>query len=270
MATTNLYAAGWRQGSIFTASLPLISLGRLAATRRPRWRLFRPRVAASTQGEVCTTSHSKWVVASQDCDLAGSPWDSDDTLVEIRPVLVEDPPDDWGIRNRRLRLNTTDFVDAASSRMFVTSELLASFASEREVPLDEGRALAFKSWLGLRYDRPAVPDDLRSAATEVAKRCSSRSGRDKAHDVHDVLMQFNPDSDPPEVLLFAVVTDDADQEQVRLWLGEASTRMRREIVVVSGIDVGTRAEASLELLERSYSADISQLTWSGEDPVGAV
>lgn len=210
------------------------------------------------------------MVASQDCDLASSRSDSDEALVEIRPVFVDNPPDDWGIRNRRLRLNEIDYVDASTARLFVTAELLGSVASAREAPLADSRAAAFKSWLGLRYDRPAVPDDLVEAAKEVAKRCGGKGGRTKAGEVHDVLMQFDRNSEPPAVVLRAVVTDDADHERIRLWLADAATRMRSEVVVVAGIDVGTRAEVSLELLEQSYSADLSQLTWSGEDPLGAV
>jgi len=57
----SLYEAGWRQGSIVAADLPLdaIVLG-----------------ARSGQPERCEGEHGLWVVASQDCDLDQS--DTDD------------------------------------------------------------------------------------------------------------------------------------------------------------------------------------------------
>jgi len=38
---------------------------------------------------------------------------------------------------------------------------------------------------------------------------------------------------------------------------------------MAGYDVGTRSETSLVLLESSYALDMSDLTWRGEEPMGA-
>lgn len=66
-----------------------------------------------------------------------------------------------------------------------------------------------------------------------------------------------------------VIRNDTDAEAVRRWLAQASTRIRTDLGVVETIDVGTRAETTLELIESSYSADLSQLTWRGREPTGA-
>ncbi len=248
----DLYAAGWRQGSIFNATLDVTVLEAGEDGVEPR-----------------TTSFPWWVVCTQDCDLASASTESDDALVELRPVLQSNPPNDWGIRSRRFLLAENDYVDAALPRCFITPKALAHSIDPDLAEIAPARARAFKTWLGRRYDRPAVPEHLVPIAKEVASRCGRKGGRETAADVHDVLMQFDDSTKPPRVALFAVVHDDADQDEVRKWLAEASTRIRKDLGVVAAIDAGTRAETSLELLESSYSADLSQLTWRNKEPTRA-
>lgn len=248
----DLYAAGWRQGSTLDATLDVTIL-------------------ESGDGGVQsnTISFPRWVVCTQDCDLASAAIDSDDALVELRPVLQSDPPKDWGIRSRRFRLGETDYVDAALPQCFISPKALVQSINSELGKIEPARARAFKTWLGRRYDRPAVPEHLVPIAKEVASRCGTKGGREIAADVHDVLMQFDDSTKPPRVALFAVVHDDANPDEVRKWLADASTRIRKDLGVVAAIDAGTRAQTSLELLESSYSADLSQLTWRDKEPTGA-
>jgi len=250
--SSDLHTAGWRQGSVFDAKLEAMSLT-----------LDGEDVKSEAQ------TFTRWVVCTQDCDLRSAATDSDVPCVELRPVAADDPPVDWGIRSRRLRLTEGLHVDASEPRCHVTPRLLQHFRAARFPSLDEGRARALKTWLGLRYDRPAVPDHLVDLAREVAKRCGSQGGRATAESVHEVLMQFGYDGSTIQVALFAVIADSADAEVVRVWLADAARRIRPELGVVARLDVGTRAETSLELLETSYAADLSQLTWRGIDPTGA-
>jgi len=81
-------------------------------------------------------------------------------------------------------------------------------------------------------------------------------------------MQFNESAAPPQIALFAVVADDADRDAVRMWLADSAARVDSALGVVAHIDVGSKSETSLALLETSYSADLSQLTWRGEAPTG--
>ena len=248
----DLYESGWRQGSIFHAELAASWLGRAQAG------LVEHRT------EVFPT----WVVCTQDCDLRGAPIEAQDPQIEIRPVLSEAPPSDWGIRSRRLRLTETMYVDVAKPRLMVTADLLASLGPPATA-LTDARAKAFKTWLGLRYDRPAIPERLVDLAREVATRCGSRSGRAAAENVHEVLMQFDESDDPPKVALFAIVAAEANRDVVRAWLAEASTRISTALGVVAHIDVATKEETSITLIENSYAADLSQLTWRDTDPTGA-
>ena len=181
-------------------------------------------------------------------------------------MLDEDPPSDWGIRSRRFLLDEDSYVDADAPRCVVTPALLSTMRPGREAALDEARSRAFKTWLGLRYDRPAVPEHLVDLAREIARRCSGGRGRTVGKHVHDVLMQFDESTQPAQVALFGVVADDADAEAVRVWLADVATRINSDLGVVTVIDVGTRAQTSLELVETSYAADVSQLTWSRNRP----
>lgn len=251
---TDLHTLGWRQGSLLKVRLPVTRLV----------------IGEDSEPEERRQEFGEWVVCSQDCDLASASTDEYEALIELRPVnLGEETKPNWGIRSQRFSLARAVTIDATSPRLMVAPRLLAGFAVEDVTALPDNRARAFKTWLGLRYDRPAVPDHLVGAAREVAKRFSSRSGREMAESVHDVLMQFDDSMMPPHVEVYAVVSDDADREAVQRWLSETATRVRPDVCVVSVIDTASRGETSLELLESSYGADLSQLTWGGPDPVGA-
>ncbi len=246
---SDLHTEGWRQGSIVSCELTATHL-------------------TSSEGRIQEVSQSYgcWVVCTQDCDLRSASTDSHRPMIELRPVLHEDPLSDWGIRSRRFLLYEGAYVDADAPRCAVTPALLSTMRPGRAAALNEARSRALKTWLGLRYDRPAVPEHLVELAREVARRCSGGSGRTISEQVHDVLMQFDDSAQPVHVALFGVIADDASPEAVRVWLADVATRINSDLGVVTVIDVGTRAQTSLELLETSYAADLSQLTWSRNRP----
>lgn len=245
---SDLHTEGWRQGSLVSAELTATYLTSAAG-----------RIQESSQ------SYGRWVVCTQDCDLRSSRIDSHQPTIELRPVLEEDPPSDWGIRSRRFLLGEGAYVDADAPRCIVTPALLSAMRSGRKEALAEARSRAFKTWLGLRYDRPAVPEHLVDVAREIARRCSGGRGRAVSEQVHDVLMQFDDGVQPVRVALFGVIADDADAVAVREWLAGVATRINSGLGVVAHIQVATRAQTPLELVETSYAADLSQLTW-GRNP----
>ena len=246
---SDLHTEGWRQGSVVSFELTTSHLttaeGRIQEISQP---------------------YGRWVVCTQDCDLRSARIDSHQPMIELRPVLDEDPPSDWGIRSRRFLLGEDAYVDADAPRCGVTPALLSTMRSVREQAQDEARIRAFKTWLGLRYDRPAVPEHLVELAREIARRCSSGRGRAISEQVHDVLMQFDDSAQPVQVALFGVIANDADAEAVRVWLADVATRINSDLGVIAAIDVGTRAQTPLELVETSYAADLSQLTWGRNRP----
>ncbi len=218
--------------------------------------------------EVLTEQHRDWVVASQDCDLDFAEADSNDATIELRPVFSEDPPDNWGIRSHFLRLDETRYVLAGVARCHVAPSVLVHFEAEREGPLSDIRTRAFTTWLGLRYDRPAIPDSLLSLAEKIADEVQRKRRRAIGERVRDVLMQFDESESPPHYSLFAVVEDESDVDEVRAWLADIGLSVPAELGVGDEFEAATPDQVSLTLIETSYPANVSQLTWGGSAPTG--
>lgn len=198
---------GWRQGSFVQVELP---------------------AAGYDHGQVraCSRTHEAWVVASQDCDL--NDWETTRTepLVELRArITADDPETEWGIRSRVLRLTETEGVHSATAPLRISPVALVAMARPAEV-ITSARAIAFKTWLGRRYDRPAVPDDQVALAKDIAARARRPSRRGFAVKLHDVLIQFDDRTTPPTFLLFAVIADGTDKEVTRQWLTRWAWRYR--------------------------------------------
>lgn len=284
MQEPSLYSAGWRQGSMFEYGLALngVVLGMAAQqpslTRRGRFRAVRTAVARSLrrdqleaeQGPVPRSSaHGFWVVSSQDCTLEQTDIGESEPVIELRPVFTENPPTEWGIRARRFLLDQDHYVDDYAPRTSIAPAALNYIGEQGHLgaPLPSERALAFKTWLGFRYDRPAVPRDRVELAKHIAE--AVRALRQPAVPVvRDVLMQFGPE-DPPEYALVAVILDSADKPLVRSWLADVALRVPRHLGTASRLEAVTTSEATLHLVENSYAADVSQITWRRTGPRGA-
>jgi hypothetical protein len=268
----SLYQLGWRQGSVLSVALDTT-------------------VAAASQGgaELQTISHNRWVVVSQDCDLDSAHSEGTDPRIELRPVydrhggpaFDRGSPDAWGVRSRKFRLNTErDFVHADSPRLMASPALLSQFVDARQTLLTDGRTAAFSAWLGRRYDRPAVPDGLVELARAVG-RSASRTGHRVRDHLHDLLMAFDESTTPPEVALFAITCDldhsepcctgqcsDDHVADARAWMGEIAQALDVEVGVVARIEAAPRAGTSMLIVETSFSADVTDITYGGRPIAG--
>lgn len=248
----SLYEAGWRQGSMFTTRLPCDA------------------VVLDADGQVARDQrhHSRWVVAAQECDLDTTESDDARPTIELRPAHDHDPPEDWGIRSWRFRVTETHYVVSHDSRTMVSAavltELLAAGA-ERQDP-NEVRSRPFAIWLGKRYDRPALPRELVPLAKKIAEEVQRRQGRPIAAQVRDVLMQFDVTTNPVRFSLFAVIAEDAETDAVREWLAGIGSRIPVELGLVDEVEAAAASGISLQLIEDSYAADVSQLTWRPNQP----
>lgn len=269
----SLYQAGWRQGSVASVSL-------------------RASTATDNEGkvEVQATTHDRWIVATQDCDLNSADISSNVPNIELRPVYAADDgpdfdpigPEEWGIRSRKFRLNEErDFTHAASMRIMVSPAVLARHDNARVSLVSEERAASFKAWLGRRYDRPAVPMNLVNLAQAVAKASKKHTHSVRDH-VHDLLMTFDETKDPYEVNLYAVVCDLNHSEQccddncegdhlgdARVWLAEIAQLLDPELGVVGRAESAPRSGTSMLIVEQAYSADLSDITYKKDGPAGA-
>ena len=251
-----LYEAGWRQGTVFEATLDLCA------------------VVASADGPVHHSApHDRWLVATQDCDLSQLGESVGEPEVELRPVFSADPPVDWGIRSARLLLQDAPplYLISRSPRLHVApavlSRLLTTGAGVGE--LSDERRRALKTWLGLRYDRPAVPEHLVDLARAISREVSRRSRREGGTRVRDVLMQFDDAADPPRFSLFAVLAEPSDEHAVRLWLADVARSVPTHLGIGDELEAAPASGISFELVETSYAADVSQLTWGSAPPGGA-
>jgi hypothetical protein len=190
-------------------------------------------------------------------------------VIEVRPVLPGDPGTGWGIRSRFFRLSDNSYLKATAPRVLVTPSLLAVFTVVREEPLPGSRAKAFKTWLGRRYDRPAVPPEFVELAKEIATAVRSTRTNTRADACHDVLMSFTP-GDPPRFALLAVIADPAEEGEVAEWMAQAALQVPANVGVMAVPPTAVpKTRLSLTVVEDSYSADLSDITWGKHDARGA-
>jgi hypothetical protein len=106
-----LYARGREQGSLLIAELDICSV------------VLRDGAAASE-----TASHGEWLVATQDCDLVRATEADNEAVVELRSVLRENPPRDWGIRSARFLLTEDPprYLHSTSPRLLISPAALAA------------------------------------------------------------------------------------------------------------------------------------------------
>lgn len=170
-----LYGAGWRQGTIIDALLDLNSV--VAGPAGPTSKFVR---------------HGRWLVVSHDCDLARLDTTLNEAVIELRPVYTDDPPDDWGIRSSRLLLTDSppQYIVSTSPRVHAAPKVLADLVANgaQRLLLDYNRRRGLKLWLGLRYDRPAVPDHLLKLAKAIGEQVAKKRRRNTGERVRDVLM----------------------------------------------------------------------------------
>lgn len=157
--------------------------------------------------------------------------------------------------------------------MSVSAAALTALIAAGAQRLDptEARSRAFAVWLGLRYDRPALPPELVPLARRIAEEVCRRQGRVVAARVRDVLMLFDEDPEPIRYSLFAILEEASDEVLVREWLAGIASRVPPEMGIGDQFEAVTAERISLQLVEQSYAADVTQLTWrpSEPEPTGA-
>lgn len=242
----SLYALGWRQGSVFEHELH-ICVNRLSESG------VAPDI----------TPHRKWIIATQDCDLAGAALDAL-TEIEIWPLYVTDEIVGASIRNKKFGISAGWMVNSPSARGYIEARALAGLRQGDETPSAQTYR-HFKTWLGRRYDRPALPKEYETAAKAITNAVRSLRDRDADKHIRDVLMVFVANA-PFSVDLVAVMHEASagEVERVELWLGAVAAKvgskapLRRWRAVPESL-------ISLLVIEHSYPADLSQITIDDEE-----
>lgn len=253
-----LYDLGWRQGSLL------------------RYPLVFSTIHANAAAHISTAqdTHGLWVVVTQDCDLAIADEIYDEAIIELRPIYQDAKSRPSGIRSRELLLmdRSSFFLRAQSPRAMVSpASLVAATRSSPlnlENPLREHEVTRLKTWVGKRYDRPAVPEELVPLARNIAAAVEMHGKDAIVPGIRDILWQAQI-SIPPRFSLYAVLADDTDAGQAREWLGKLAMEVPADIGIADEIEVATASGISLHLIETSYSADVSDITWRRGNPRGA-
>ena len=146
----------------------------------------------------------------------------------------------------------------------VLSAIYADGGRDHDIGADRQRGL--KTWLGRRYDRPAVPDSLLPLAKCIATEVRRYRQRPIALHLRDVLMQFDQTRDPIRFSLFAVLERPEDRDVAREWLAEIAIAIPETLGVADQLDARAADGISLHLVETSYAADVAQLTWPRNNP----
>lgn len=220
-----------------------------------------------------TVDHDEWVLVAQDCDLAWNSVVGSDSLVELRPVFREDPPDNWGIRGSKFRLDD-DGAYLVESAPPVRVEPDVVIAAEHAcIGAHTGPARRLKTWLGLRYNRPAVPQEYVALSGELAKQLKKKSHKEAEKRVRDILATFETAIDGKiEFTLTAIVPREREASEpglvgrTRDWLAQIALAVPERLGLNTDVVACTDAEVSLAFLETSYSLDITTVSWPNKEP----
>ena len=84
-------------------------------------------------------------------------------------------------------------------------------------------------------------------------------------------MEFDDSVEPFKYSIFAIIEDQNSRDRVKAWLTQMTLRVPTELGILKRVEAETADMISIALLENSYSADVTQLTWkrSGPDPSGS-
>jgi hypothetical protein len=225
--------------------------------------------------------HDDWLVVEQDCGMTrGAAADDHECTIELRPVYDTDPPSDQGIRSAKFSLGNGRYLHSNSPRLLASPAFLASIANpnhQHEDCIDDDHAIALKTWLGRRYDRPAVPAVFTELHYELSKRVRKQKHphRDR---LRDVLVSFAEEDDQTRFDLVGVLPaddidlTDEDKDSLADWLAELCSDVPVALGVATGFQVLTADVVSLDFIERSYALDVSYVSWpsNGDGPIGSI
>lgn len=235
-------------------------------------------VDMSPKGELIQQpqAHRRWVIVDQDCDLAWKATTGSAYLVELKPVLTANPPAEWGIRSVRFKLTDDSYLHWDVPSLRVRPEVVLIRASKVAPQLEANHVVRLKTWLGLRYDRPAVPEPYVVLASHLAKAFGGRKHRAAGQAVRDILVRFdvalNGTTTFELVAVLSADTSDDLRDETQTWLAEVALDVPATLAVPSSFEVRGDDEISLAFIENSYSLDLSTVSWPRNEagPVGAI
>jgi hypothetical protein len=246
----SLYESGWRQGSVVRCDL---------ATHATI-------VENDEVRQVVSGNHNLWLIVTQDCDLHRLQLTNNQPKVELRPLLVGEPAPKVGIRSRlhRISQDHPEYVDNDRTREMASAasltKMLALDDHARDYWLDDHDLAALQTWLGRRYNRPAVPDHFGPLMNRIAVELETCDAETLAHvrSIHAAIEA----GEPLRVSLYALMDPAGIPAEIEAMLAEAMLEIPGDLGVIDAIEGHFADTMTLRMLEDSYEVDASDLTWA--------
>ena len=271
-----LYDRGWRQGCLISASLAML--------------LYKDLATETVEG--IPQEGIGLVLATQDCDLVKP----SDKLPFIEAIQYQHMTEKFvkGVMAHDARFFVLDrdecLVADRNHAVQIEKEALLAHAVTPDAPCggNASRAARFARWLGARYDRPALPDQLvEQLSSPLGDALKKLAGPGKKYaalnaDLREVRVVGDLEKQPFEVTLIFLLRADADVEQARVAVAEVleraglpirdvAERKKLEAAAVHVVRLIVVPETRLPLLQYWESTPLSLevQTYRGEDVVGA-
>jgi hypothetical protein len=129
----------------------------------------------------------------------------------------------------------------------------------REGWLDQNDLAALKTWLGRRYNRPAVPDEFVSLMRRIAKEIEScpKEVLDHVRSLHAAIDA----GEPPRFSLYALTDGQVNGDEVQGMLAEAMLEVPQDLGILIAVESHTAETMTLDKIEFTYEVDASDITW---------
>lgn len=243
MPAANLHDDGWCQGSLIRAMLSVRVLDQVGDTVQEK-----------------IEQHELWLLTAQDCDLAQTKVSNGTRNFELRPVYpikADDKVD--GIRTRVIKITEELVLRADCPRLVLTAKALTILKDKRENALDSERRRDVKTWLGLRYDRPAVPTRFEKVNAALEKVFSEAFPDNLKGQIRDVLVYYHSET---EINLFVITRKTADKNAIVDWLDGVADGL--DNITTRARYVEDSSRTPLSVLETYYSLFASENSLSAE------
>lgn len=245
MAAPSLHDEGWRQGSLIRESLDVHFLG----------------LKDDGTIEDRTLRHGLWLLVTQDCDLDQTRITNPTRQLELRPVYAQTTDDKVeGWRTRNVLVKEGLVLRADSPKLTLSVAALQALKPKREDDVEEDRRVQIKIWLGLRYDRPAIPKPFLPLAELLYARMIAELPDRFRNVVRDSWVYFEEDA---SIRLFLILGDDHQDrvQDVQDWLDDdVIPALIDQEIIVRERQAATSRGTSLWILQTYYGLDKTDLS----------